>query len=92
MENEILAFINDLNGFDKQTKQNLKELGIVAGSIVIVKEIEAKDDSYVVEIENKNLDGENIVLGANNVTLFKSYDDNDYRVYKPELVSAQIEK
>lgn len=92
MENEILAFINDLNGFDKQTKQNLKELGIVAGSIVIVKEIEAKDDSYVVEIENKNLDGENIVLGANNVTLFKSYDDNDYRIYKPELVSAQIEK
>lgn len=92
MENEILAFINDLNGFDKQTKQNLKELGIVAGSIVIVKEIEAKDDSYVVEIENKNLDGDNIVLGANNVTLFKSYDDNDYRVYKPELVSAQIEQ
>ncbi len=92
MENEILAFINDLNGFDKQTKQNLKELGIVAGSIVIVKEIEAKDDSYVVEIKNKNLDGENIVLGANNVTLFKAYDDNDYRVYKPELVSAQIEK
>lgn len=89
MEDEILAFVNDFNGIDKDTIEQMKAQKIVAGSVVKVCEIVPAGDLFGVEVVGKA--GTKFLLNGNNVTLFKSYDD-DYRVYEPEIATSQIEK
>lgn len=89
MEDEILAFVNDLNGIDKDTVEQMKAQKITAGSVVKVGEIVPAGDLFGVEVIGKG--GTKFLLNGDNVTLFKSYDD-DYRVYVPEIPTSQIEK
>lgn len=90
MEKEILAFIENLNGIDKETKSELKQQKIEVGNVVLVAKIISNGESYSVEICRSNEEGKRFVLNANNVSLYKAYGDNDYKAYKPEV--NEIEK
>lgn len=83
MEREILAFIENLNGIEKETKTELKQQKIEVGNVVLVAKIIPNGESYNVEICRGNEKGKHFVLNADNVSLYKAYGDSDYKSYNP---------
>lgn len=85
MKREILGIIENLDGIDKEIRDELKAQKIDKGAVVSVAKIIPNGNSFRIEIRHTGKKGKNIVLNANNVALYKSFGEDDFKVYFPEI-------
>lgn len=85
MKREILGIIENLDGIDKEIRDELKAQKIGKGTVVSVTKIIPNGNSFNVEIGNSCKNGKNFVLNENNVALYKSFGEDDFKAYFPEI-------
>ena len=85
MEKQILATLENYDGLSAEMVEEMKKMKYEPGMPFLVKSIEpTSDGSYKVSVCVDGLGkGAVIKLNAENVKLYKEYEDFDYKLFNP---------
>lgn len=82
-ERPIAAVIENYDGLPQEVADEMKRRYYIPGNVLCAKLVEFSGDSYKVAVDIEVLgEGKIFWVNANNVKLYKAYDD-DYMVYNP---------